>query len=217
MRPGYTYWRLAQSEIFRETALIPSRSKLSSGSADLNPVREQMEVFLRAIERKAFVMAHVSLQHADDAHDVVQDSMIRLVRNYTQRPREEWEPLFYRILKNRIVDLQRRRTVRRRFMAWLPIASDELDPIAEAPGHLSDRPDHTAQLDETMEHLERAVGALPARQRQAFLLRTLGGLDVKQTAVAMECSAGSVKTHYSRAIHSLRSSLGTAWGEGHDE
>lgn len=217
MRATYTYWRLAQSEIFREAVLNPSSRKHLPGSDAVNEARRDMDAFLKSVERKAFVMARMSLRHDDDAHDAVQDSMIRLVKSYADRPREEWEPLFYRILRNRVVDLQRRRHVRRRFMAWLPLASNEADPVAEAPARLSDQPERRAQVDQTIASLERAVRGLPARQREAFLLRALSGLNVQQTSAAMRCSTGSVKTHYSRAVHSLRATLGSSWGEGDDE
>ena len=125
---------------------------------------------------------------------------------------EEWKPLFYRILENRIRDMQRRRTVRGRVMAWLPFRRDEEDdesndPIAQAPSP-DPAPVAKLEMDEAMQALEQALQALPERQRQAFLLRNLEGLDVAQTAVAMGCSEGSVKTHYFRAVQALRARLG---------
>ncbi len=166
--------------------------------------------FLASVELKAFRIALAALRHEDDALDVVQDAMLQLARAYANRPAEEWKPLFYRILENRIRDVQRRRTVRDRVMAWLPFAGadgEEIDPIAEAP---SDEPPPARRLeiDETMTALQRAVGELPRRQQQVFLLRTLEGLDVAQTAKAMGCSEGSVKTHYFRALRTLRAHLG---------
>ena len=167
--------------------------------------------FLASIELKAFKIAQAGLRNEDDALDAVQDAMLQLARAYADRGADEWKPLFYRILENRIRDMQRRRTVRGRVMAWLPFRKDadeeEYDPIAEAP---SSDPPPTAKLemDEAMAALETALQALPGRQRQAFLLRNLEGLDVAQTAVAMGCSEGSVKTHYFRAVQALRARLG---------
>ncbi len=167
--------------------------------------------FLAGIELKAFKMAQAALRHEDDALDAVQDAMLQLARAYTDRPAEEWKPLFYRILENRIRDMQRRRTVRGRVMAWLPLRSadeeDEPDPIAQAPSG-DPPPTRRLELDEAMSALEKAVGELPRRQQQVFLLRTLEGLDVAQTATAMGCSEGSVKTHYFRALQALRTRLG---------
>lgn len=176
-----------------------------------------MDAFLAEVERKAFVMARIYLRDDDDALDAVQDAMIRLVRKYAGRPRGEWKPLFYRILRNGIVDQQRRRSVRQRFAAWLPTRDDAPDPLAEAPGRPVEQPDRQVELQESMASLQQAVGSLPARQSQAFLLRALEGLNVEETAKAMGCSQGSVKTHYFRAVHSLRVTLGEHWGDRDSE
>ena len=168
--------------------------------------------FLAGIELKAYRMAHAGLRNEEDALDAVQDAMLQLARAYADRPEEEWKPLFYRILENRIRDMQRRRTVRGRVMAWLPFGreddDDEADdPIAQAPS-TEPVPAARLEMDEAMEALEQALHALPNRQRQAFLLRNLEGMDVAETAVAMGCSEGRVKTHYFRAIQALRARLG---------
>src|SRR6187549_1807468 len=92
-----------------------------------------LEQFLSSVEKRAFKIAQLGLRNDDDALDAVQDSMMKLVQSYGARPAEEWRPLFFRILANRIRDLQRRRTVRGRIMAWLPARPDEdddFDPIA---------------------------------------------------------------------------------------
>ena len=173
-----------------------------------------MDSFLAEVERRAFRMAQIALRHEQDALDAVQDAMLQLVRSYGQRPSEEWRPLFYRILENRIRDVQRRRTVRGRVMAWLPwtgaAAEAEADPLAQAP---DPAPGPVAQLegDEIMIALQAALQLLPERQRQAFLLRNLEGLDVAGTAAAMGCSEGSVKTHHFRALQHLRAQLGEFW------
>jgi RNA polymerase sigma-70 factor (ECF subfamily) len=150
----------------------------------------------------------MNIRDRDEALDAVQDSMIRLVRRYSDRPTEEWRPLFYRILQNRIRDLQRRRTVRSRVLSFFGgVESDEYDPIVAAPGPSSDDPLDRLQASDAMQALEQALLMLPARQREAFSLRNFEGLDVAQTAQAMSCTEGSVKTHYSRAVHRLRELL----------
>ena len=187
----------------------------SRGDTLLNDTAEArsraLNQFLASVELKAYKIAQAGLRHQDDALDAVQDAMLQLARAYADRPAEEWKPLFYRILENRIRDMQRRRTVRGRVMAWLPFRKDdedeESDPIAQAPS--PDLPPVARlELDEAMTALDGALTKLPHRQRQAFLLRNLEGLDVAQTAQAMGCSEGSVKTHYFRALQALRLKLG---------
>jgi RNA polymerase sigma-70 factor (ECF subfamily) len=182
--------------------------------AVLEQTRE-LDKFLAEIERRAFRMAQIALRDPDDALDVVQDAMLKLARNYASKPSTEWRPLFYRILENGIRDLQRRRSVRKRFMAWLPgpkedpdnDAQDPLDTVADAAPATPDR----LIQEQAMEKLEVSLRELPPRQREAFMLRNFEGLDVAQTATAMGCSQGSVKTHYSRAVHTLREQLGEVW------
>ena len=167
--------------------------------------------FLAGVELKAFKIAQMALRHEDDALDAVQDAMLQLARAYADRPASEWKPLFYRILENRIRDMQRRRTVRGRVIAWLPFRGeedeDEPDPISQAPSP-EPQPLRRLELDEAIGALQKALEELPRRQQQAFMLRTLEGLDVAATAAAMGCSEGSVKTHYFRAVQALRAQLG---------
>jgi RNA polymerase sigma-70 factor, ECF subfamily len=170
-----------------------------------------LEQFLASVEKRAFRIAQIGLRNDDDALDAVQDAMMKLVQSYASRGEDEWRPLFYRILTNRIRDLQRRRTVRGRIMAWLPARDseddEEFDPVAQAPSPEA-TPARRLELDEAIGVLEKAVTALPPRQQQAFLLRNFEGLDVAATASAMGCSEGSVKTHYFRALAALRARLG---------
>lgn len=177
-----------------------------------------MDRFLADVEQSAFRIARYHLNDADEALDVVQDAMIRLVRKYARRPREEWKPLFFKILQNRIRDIQRKQSVRAKVMGFLPGGfrdeEADVDPMQNAPDYDSPDPGQQLALDGAMAELERAVGALPARQKEAFLLRTLESLSVEETAAAMGCSEGSVKTHYSRAVHKLRDELGEHWDAG---
>jgi len=179
-----------------------------------NSKTRALNQFLAGVELKAFKIAQAALRNEDDALDAVQDAMLQLARAYADRPSEEWKPLFYRILENRIRDMQRRRTVRGRVISWLPLRNDddddEADPIAQAASE-EPQPARKLEIAEAMGALERAVEMLPRRQQQVFMLRTLEGLDVAQTATAMGCSEGSVKTHYFRALQSLRAQLGEFW------
>jgi RNA polymerase sigma-70 factor (ECF subfamily) len=169
--------------------------------------------FFAEVEKRALRIAEINIRDRDEALDLVQDAMIRLARNYAGRPDNEWAPLFYRILQNRIRDWQRRQVVRNRVMVWFGKGNEDndYDPVAAAPDPAGRSPDEELQTHEAMQSLEAAISGLPGRQREAFMLRTFEGLDVAGTATAMGCSQGSVKTHYSRAVHSLRETLGEHW------
>jgi RNA polymerase sigma-70 factor (ECF subfamily) len=174
----------------------------------------QLNSFLAEVERRALRIAEISVRDRDEALDLVQDAMIKLARNYAERPEGEWTPLFYRILQNGVRDWHRRQKVRNRVMVWFgrsSAAEDDYDVTANAPDPSGRAPDEQLENHEAMQRLEVSVHEQPARQREAFMLRTFEGLDVAGTAVAMGCSEGSVKTHYSRAVHSLRDKLGDHW------
>jgi len=174
----------------------------------------QLDEFLADVERRALRIAEIAVRDRDEALDLVQDAMIKLVRNYSERGSDEWRPLFYRILQNGVRDWHRRQAVRNRVMVWFQKAKNDdsdYDVIAAAPDPDGRTPDQELQNSEAMQDMELAVHALPTRQREAFMLRTFEGLDVAGTATAMGCSEGSVKTHYSRAIHTLRDKLGEHW------
>ncbi len=136
--------------------------------------------------------------------------MTSLVERYGARPPAEWPPLFHRILQNRIRDWARRRALRERLRAWLGRTddADAPDPIAQLPDPDGRNPADSAAQAAAGRRLDAALRALPLRQQQAFLLRAWEGLDVAETAAAMCCSQGSVKTHYFRAIQALRARLG---------
>ena len=184
-------------------------SEQSTGTRALQK-EQQLNRFLAEVERRALRIAEIAVRDRDEALDLVQDAMIKLARKYADRDDAEWPPLFYRILQNGIRDWHRRQAVRNRVMVWFgrDNRDDEYDPVASAPDPIGRAPEQELSNDEAMESLDAAVHALPARQREAFMLRTFEGLDVAGTALAMGCSEGSVKTHYSRAIHSLRDTLG---------
>lgn len=170
--------------------------------ADLNQ-------FLINNERRAYRMALSAVGDPEEALEIVQDSMLKLSRLYAKKTEREWSILFQRILQSRIRDWYRRQKVRRAAMGWLPKLSedDQSDPFeqVEMPGTHS--PQDIASSDETMAVLERAVRKLPQRQREAFFLRCWDGMSTAETAEVMKVSEGSVKTHYSRALNTLRNVL----------
>jgi RNA polymerase sigma-70 factor, ECF subfamily len=174
-----------------------------------------LNVFLAGVERRALRIAQMALRQPEDAMDAVQDAMLQLAKRYAQRPEEEWPPLFYRILQSRIRDCQRRRVVRNRVISFFggqrDADDDPMDPIEAAADPAGRDPSEQVAQGAAMQALEAALAVLPARQREAFMLRILEGLDVADTAKSMGCSQGSVKTHLSRAVHSLRETLGEHW------
>ena len=185
----------------------------STGAETLQGER-QLNQFFAEVERRALRIAEIGVRDRDEALDLVQEAMIKLARNYATRAQEEWTPLFYRILQNGIRDWHRRQKVRNRVMVWFGRSStvdDDYDIVQQAPDPAGRAPEEELANREAMQRLETALQSLPDRQREAFTLRTFEGLDVAGTAVAMGCSQGSVKTHYSRAVHTLREKLGEHW------
>ena len=175
---------------------------------------DELNRFFAEVERRALRIAEIGVRNREDALDLVQDAMIRLASRYADRDKEEWTPLFYRILQNGVRDHHRRQAVRNRVMGWFGRSSrddPEPDPIAEAPDPVGRSPEQRLGTGAAMSELEVGLQALPNRQREAFMLRALEGLDVKETAAAMGVTEGSVKTHYSRAVHALRERLGDHW------
>lgn len=160
-----------------------------------------LDAFLEAIQARAYRFAELGLRHRDDALDAVQEAMIRMLA-YADRPAREWTPLFWSVLRSRIIDMQRRRTFRLKWL--LPAADDDGAPEWADPGP---DPARGHEHREAYARLAAAVATLPARQREAFTLRVLEELDVETTARVMGCSDGSVKTHLSRARDALQKQL----------
>ena len=172
---------------------------------------QAMDRFLAGIERRAFAIALTMLRDREEALDAVQDAMLRLVRSYGHKPEAEWPPLFHRILNNRIHDGFRRAKVRGRLFAWLDAGHEDddgqEDPWERIPDPSPDTPPERLERERRLHALENAVRALPRRQREAFILRCWEGLSTEETALAMRCTQGSVKTHYFRALQALRNEL----------
>lgn len=171
---------------------------------------DALDAFLRGVERRALRMAEFGVGNREDALDIVQDCMLTFVRNYRDKPATDWAPLFHRVLDSRVLDFHRRHQVRSRWLGWIDriVGRDEdADPLANVADPRAPQPCQHVADAETADALDLAPRALPNRQRQAFLLRVWEGLDVADTARAMACSEGSVKTHLSRAMTALRTRL----------
>ncbi len=184
----------------------PLALELAAAASAAAAIPADLDGFLAGVERRAFRVAELALGHREDAFDVVQEAMIRLLR-YRERPPAEWSPLFWGILRRQLADRHRRNAVRRRVLVFL--GRDEsggADPLELLPDPHED-PARRLQQARAWQALGAAVRALPRRQRECYLLRELQGLDVADTAAAMGCSEGSVKTHLSRALQALRTQL----------
>jgi RNA polymerase sigma-70 factor (ECF subfamily) len=179
-----------------------------SGELPATATPTTLDAFLAGVERRAFRVAELALGQREDALDAVQEAMIRLLR-YRGRPAAEWSPLFWGILRRQLADRHRRNAVKRRVLGWLGRDEDGGDLLDAVADPLADPARQHAE-DAAWSALSLAVRGLPRRQRECFLLRELQGLSVAETAQAMGCSEGSVKTHLSRALSALRSGL-EAW------
>jgi RNA polymerase sigma-70 factor (ECF subfamily) len=186
--------------------LLSALQELVTDDSLSSPV--DLNAFLSGVERRAYLRALRATRDRDEALDLVQDAMLKLSRHYETRPGREWPALFQRILTNRIRDWQRRQAVRRRLFFWRDTVDPREDEIQDRLDGIVD----PAQVDgatalvqaEQLRKVMAALDKLPARQREAFELRVWEGLPVADTARAMGCSEGSVKTHLSRAMASLR-------------
>lgn len=170
--------------------------------------RQRLDQFLASVERRAYRSALLSTRKPEDALDIVQEAMLKLVQRYSDHDPASWPLLFQRILQHAIIDWHRQ-DARRRQRFWNPTADeesegDELDQlIDEASRCPSDQLANSQDMDTVISTLE----ALPVRQRQAFLLRAWEGFDTATTAEIMDCSEGSVKTHYFRALQTLKQAI----------
>ena len=177
---------------------------------------KEINAFLASVERRAFKHAAYAVRDDDHAMDIVQDSMMKLTESYSDKRAAELPMLFTRILQNTILDHFRRTKTRNQYVTNFSSlgganADDDFDPLEilesqdSAIGH--DQPLAALEQGEAMGAIEEALAKLPARQREAFLLRYWEDMDTAETAATMGCSEGSVKTHCSRAVRALQGLL----------
>jgi RNA polymerase sigma-70 factor (ECF subfamily) len=198
-------------------AILPAVLPASGSAPPLSLATDkELNDFLRAVDRRAFKRTAYMVRDDDAALDIVQDAMIKLAEKYFDRPAAELPLLFQRILSNATMDFFRRKKTRTAVMQNMsdfessdPDGDFNLLEVLEAQegtlGALS-AADEVSRM-QILQAIDAEVAELPARQREAFLLRYWEEMDVAETASVMGCSEGSVKTHCSRATHALAKSL----------
>jgi RNA polymerase sigma-70 factor, ECF subfamily len=177
---------------------------------------QELTNFLRGVEKRAFKRTVFAVRDEDAALDIVQDAMIRVAERYGDRPAEELPLVFQRILSNATMDWFRRQKVRKAVltnMSDIEAGAEDADFDLLESLEAQESSEGTESAAEAvgraqiLRAIEGEIEALPARQREAFLLRYWEEFDVAETADAMGCSEGSVKTHCSRAVHALAKAL----------
>ena len=178
---------------------------------------KELSDFLESVERRAFKQAVYAVRKDESALDIVQDAMIKLAEKYGDKPAAELPLLFQRILQNTIHDYFRREKVRSTWVSlFSSLGSDKEDADnydvletyeAEEGSQAAESSADKVERDQVLAIIEQEIQKLPGRQREAFLMRYWQDMDVAETAAAMGCSEGSVKTHCSRATHTLAQAL----------
>ena len=177
---------------------------------------QELSDFLRSVEKRAFKRSIYHVRDEEAALDIVQDAMMKLAEHYGDKPPGELPMLFQRILSNCTLDWFRRQKTRNALfsnMSDFESASDDQDFdlletfAAESGSQQGESAEDTTRRAQIFHEIEARIQELPARQREAFLMRYWEDMDVAETAAAMGCSEGSVKTHCSRAVAALSKAL----------
>lgn len=175
---------------------------------------DRLSHFLAGVECKAFRQAVYAVRDEQAALDIVQDAMMKLAEKYPDAPENELPLLFQRILQNTIRDYYRRQKVRNFWVSPMSFFAsgqedqEDHDPMEHVQAtDVNSDPFYVLATDKSLASIQKAIEKLPARQREAFLLRYWEEMDVAETATVMGCSEGSVKTHCSRAVHALATML----------
>jgi RNA polymerase sigma-70 factor, ECF subfamily len=209
----------AKSRFGAAVIILPPQTRAPQQAASALASTQELADFLQGVGKRAFKRTAYAVRNDDAALDIVQDAMIRLAEKYADRPAAELPLLFQRILSNATLDHFRREKVRSAVLQPL----GEIEAGAEGDGDFdlleslhvledtlgTESASDAVSRQQTLQHIETELEALPARQREAFLLRYWEEFDVAETAAAMGCSEGSVKTHCSRAVQALAKALKT--------
>ncbi len=176
----------------------------------------ELSDFLKSVEKRSFKRALYHVRNEESALDIVQDSMMKLAQSYGDKPVSELPMLFQRILSNCMLDWFRRTKVRNALFSNIgdfdtPGEDGDFD-LLEVLSDVATTPQTESAQDatqraQTLREIETEIQLLPLRQREAFMMRYWEEMDVTETAAAMGCTEGSVKTHCSRAVQALARAL----------
>ncbi len=196
-----------RNKIRQLTARVNSDTSLESNGSKKE--YSTIEEFLKFISPRVFSICFMSCKNRDDAHDIVQSSMCKLVEKYRNNAQSQWKPLFYTILRNKLNDFHRKRLLLGRFFVEVDNDLEQIDNQNHTSQSMvnnfsANNPDILIDREKRISLLMSSIAALPNRQQQAFIFRYLEGYSTNQTALAMNCSEGSVKTHLSRANQKLK-------------
>ncbi|VTX71697.1 RNA polymerase sigma factor [Acinetobacter ursingii] len=190
--------------------LAPKQSGSEVDSVHVNTAEHRLKHFMNEVTGRALVMMESATQGQQGiAMDLVQEAFISLHKSYADKTLDEWYPLFYTILNNKLQDWRRKEARRSNpfsFLKKVSLDSDN-DEVIEVVDETTLNPSDFLSQEVTIEEIQEAIAELPLRQQQAFMLRAWEGFDTQTTAQIMNCSEGSVKTHYHRAIQGLRTAL----------
>lgn len=190
--------------------LAPKQSNAADASVLKSTAESRLKNFMNEVTGRALVMMESATQNQHGmAMDLVQEAFISLHKSYADKSTEEWYPLFYTILNNKLQDWRRKEARRAQpfsFFRKVSLEEDEIE-LNDVVDESTPNPFELIDQAVTAEEIQEAIAQLPARQQQAFMLRAWEGFDTHTTAQIMNCTEGSVKTHYHRAIQGLRASL----------
>ena len=190
--------------------LAPKQSKAQDSSILKSTAESRLKSFMQEVTGRALVMMESATQNQHGiAMDLVQEAFISLHKSYADRSTEEWYPLFYTILTNKLQDWRRKEARRAQpfsFFKKVSLDDDDLE-VNDVVDERALNPSDFLSQAVTADEIQEAIASLPVRQQQAFMLRAWEGFDTATTAQIMNCSEGSVKTHYHRAIQGLRNAL----------
>jgi len=189
-----------------------------AGGSDSDRSYSGFDAFFEDVEKRAYRLAVYTLKDEQAAMDAVQDAMLKLVEKYFDRPSREWPALFFTILNNRMIDIQRWGRLREAggklvslFRSHDNGEEDLLESGLASENFIAERPEVASWSRDLHQKIDNAIKKLSDRQRQVFLLREWQGFNVRETSEILGCSEGSVKQHHFRAMQALRKHLAGVW------
>jgi RNA polymerase sigma-70 factor, ECF subfamily len=194
-------------EVPNEDTLMLMYATYLSDTRKMEDKTEVFDRFFRANQRRAFAMIRLSVSTDADALDIIQQSMERLYVNYKLKSENELKPLFYRILNNALMDFHRKRKAASKLFFWRNYEIEDSSASDEIHAADISSPEDIISAQQSANKVIKAIRQLSIKQKQCYMLRVWESMSVKETASVMQCSEGTVKTHFHRACQLLQQSL----------